>query len=612
MNLHEIIKQNMLRFGTKNLNEANIRLIEETEPDLMQYDWSKGGTVTWEKANINSIINYITARDSTKDYAKYAIYTPVMQWFAKNDGDATRESLMIWCGKDPYYGLGNVGETAKQNATTFGRPTKEIQQDLIAIANRWQTEVVDQLKGTSDLDGKFKSYFNMIPLALKKTADAGIWVEPEYITTLTSNLNKFIATKNKPATSAKTYPFLPNGGYTANDVKLAQGAVSSIQRNLSSGDNSKISSAGTMANIQADDAARARMLSDIQNKCYEKLKDPAFQDGIRAGKVVKLDISTIVKKADYIVFESGDASVAGKAAGISNKQVVSAPEIIKFQYPSVELPDNEYQGLQENFFGDDGVTLTLESKEGIQNIALTILGYIKELEKKFPNDSIQVQSANIFAYAATSTVNSAYGTGPAFKTAKLFNKENNVKLAKERCNSMTDYTNAMLDNYLGPIFKENNTQVIKNPNQINPNIGPLWESVGGSAFGKSFTIKDYGPLFQAAYAKDPTTTPKKFYADRKYDEAKKAEYETTYSPFRVSNISIALQIIVPQSVKDQLVDGDFVVAVAGEFTGKIEWRFWSLPKINLKLKGGKMPKLFKNMPKQTMPVFNGRTTKCFF
>ena len=175
---------------------------------------------------------------------------------------------------------------------------------------------------------------------------------------------------------------------------------------------------------------------------------------------------------------------------------------------------------------------------------------------------------------------------------------------------MASFTERVINEDLGKIISENSTQIIKNPAQLNPNVGPEWESVGGSILGKSVTIANYGPLFQDAYAKNPKLTPKAFYADRANSEQKKAEYEATYSPFRVAKIGIAVQLVMPKSLKDQAVEGEYVVSLAGGFEGGIQWSFWSWPKI--KLPNVKLPKVFKNMPMQTMPVFNGRTMKCTF
>ena len=613
MNLHEIIKQNMLRFGTKNLNESAIRLIEQKEPDLTQYDWSKGGTIAWENASIGSIIKYIMARDAAEDYSKYAIYTPVMNWFIKNDGPETRKSLMTWCGDDPYYGLGDIGEKAKESGTTFGRPTKETQQEVIDLADRY-VDVVNQLKGAGPLDGQVKAQLNRIAVALRTTAQKGIWIMPDYVSKLDAALTRFIQTKGTPSTNPKSYTFLPGGGYTQNDVNIATTEAGNIIKSLQSDTKtSQISGAATtQRNIMADNNARAKMLSEIQTQCFDKLKSPTFYDGIRDGKVIKLDIATIVKKADNIYFsKEGDVTVKGASKDVSNKQVtISTPEIIKFSYPPNEVSDADHIEMQKNFFEDDGTSLTYTSTTAVEAMVEEIYKFIDGIKKQYPNDPVEVQSINIFTYASTSTVNSSYGTGPAFKTLKVFNRENNVKLARDRCRSMIKVAEDAINSSLNQIIADNDTTIIKNPPQLNPNLGPLWESVGGSILGKAVTIENYGPLFQAAYAKNPKLTPKQFFVDRKDSAEKKAEYEATYSPFRVAKVGIAVQLIMPKSLKDQAVEGDYVVAVTAGFEGGISWSFWSWPKI--KLPNVKLPKIFKNMPKQTMPVFTGRTIKCTF
>ena len=86
MDLNRIIKENMLRFGTKNLTYEHLGNIisEQTteDPDLSKYDWSKMGSISWNNAPIKSLVNYVRAVDAGKSYTNYEIYELIacMDW----------------------------------------------------------------------------------------------------------------------------------------------------------------------------------------------------------------------------------------------------------------------------------------------------------------------------------------------------------------------------------------------------------------------------------------------------------------------------------------------------------------------------------------------------
>jgi hypothetical protein len=77
--------QEKMRILEMHYNAAGKKLINEqaenTEPDLSKYDWSNNGSVDFWKANTDTIIDYIIARDASKSYSKLQVYMPVMEWF---------------------------------------------------------------------------------------------------------------------------------------------------------------------------------------------------------------------------------------------------------------------------------------------------------------------------------------------------------------------------------------------------------------------------------------------------------------------------------------------------------------------------------------------------
>ena len=116
MSLTETLSKNLLRFGVKNLTveSKSALLTEQTEPDLSSVDWSRGGSVTWRDADVSSIIRYIMARDATQEYSNIEVYEPIFNWFAKHKTmPNVKDSLLVWCGDDPYYGLPNARQQAQ-------------------------------------------------------------------------------------------------------------------------------------------------------------------------------------------------------------------------------------------------------------------------------------------------------------------------------------------------------------------------------------------------------------------------------------------------------------------------------------------------------------------
>lgn len=113
------------------LYEAN----DSTPPDLSSNDWSEGGTVTWESANLIKIIDYTIAKDAQQEYSKLTVYKPVMDWFKENANDETytsyiRDSLIIWLGEDPYYGLATARKTAAESGSQYSEKPEGAVMDV--------------------------------------------------------------------------------------------------------------------------------------------------------------------------------------------------------------------------------------------------------------------------------------------------------------------------------------------------------------------------------------------------------------------------------------------------------------------------------------------------
>lgn len=617
-----ILEMHYKAAGKKLINEQ----VENTEPDLSKYDWSSNGTVDFWKANTDAIIDYIIARDSYKSYSKLQVYMPVMEWFKdvkkrKMSDEDVKKSLYIWVGKDPYYGLAAARANVKQ-ASTEDEGLEDAQYDELEtkewkeesakrmedLATKWETEVINQLNGTSDIDVKVKAQLAMIPKSLRSAVKSKIYLPNDVLTKYEKGINDYIKTKDKQNTNTKSFGFYTKGGFTQQDLINATKSKTDVQSSLQGGkykDN-------VYTDIAADDNIRLKLLSEIQAQVDEIIKNPQKRDNIRSGRVIELSVPKVISEADSIQFEEGTPTVEGQESGVGTKKSVELLRVLNFSYPDEDTPQDERDVQADNFFGDDRTTISNDAYMAMYDIAVKIKNLIVDLQKRYGTDKVSVLNIGVATFASTSTVNSSFGTGAGFKIPKAFNKGNNIRLVNARLNAMDT------------AFKENLTQVLskvydadENPisdkittlvKQAEPNKGPEWTSMGGNNYDVTYGIEDYGPLYQAAYAKDKNKTPKEFYVNRNTSEELKKDYETTYAGYRKSMVAVSVQMYVPEEISNDIPVGEFVITSVGNYSASIVW--WKRSKIDINWpKIGKIRFRSKRV-KGFMPPFNGRKISC--
>lgn len=625
--------QEKMRILEMHYNAAGKKLINEqaenTEPDLSKYDWSNNGSVDFFKANTDTIIEYIIARDSSKSYSKLQVYMPMMQWFKdakkrKMSDEDVKKSLYLWVGKDPYYGLAGARANVKQGSTEDEGvegaqydelETKELKAEsakmMTAYADKYETEVVNQLGGTSSLDGQVKAQLAMIPKSVREAVAKKIYLPKDIITSLEKGLQSFISKKDKPKSEAKdpskNLPFLTKGGYVDGDVKLATNSKASVFTYLTGGKNKD----NVYTDVSADDNVRLKLLSDIQNKVDEIIKNPQKRDKLRGGKVFELSIPKVISEADRIEFTEDTPTVEGQESGVGTQKSVELLRVLNFSYPAEETPQDERDSQADNFFGDDKTTISDDADMAMFNISTKIRDLIVDLQKRYGSDKVRVLNIGVATFASTSTVNSSFGTGEAFKTPKVFNKGNNIRLVNARLNAMDAFFKKELTSLLsrvedadGNVMSDKITTLVK---QAEPNKGPEWNTMGGSNYDATYGIQNYGPLYQAAYAENNKLTPRAFYATRKTEDLKK-DYEISYAGYRKSMVAVSIQLYVPEEIAKQTPSGEFVIVSAGNFYADIVW--WQRSKLEINWpKIGKI-KFGSRQPKGFMPPFNGRKTSC--
>lgn len=633
MDLNKILKENMLRFGTKNLTYEHLgNIISETpdpptEPDLSKYDWSSIGTITWKDAPIDKLVEYVRAVDAGKSYTQYEIYEPVMQWWKDHDSEDTRNSLLIWIGGEAnkYYGLKAARDADTESSKATGSFTpdelsamstttpvderlKKLGDDLLAQTNN--------LKGTSTLDGQAKSQLIIIAKMLIRTGEAGISVTDAGF----KQLSKIATDLPKSAFNWK-----PTGGYDDAALKSLKAIVTKMQAMLTTGTPSSVIDVDvTTSQIKSSitDDIRSRLLTQLQLQVDKKIANPQTRDGIFGGRIFDISVEKAVRNADTLVVtkDTEKLSVGGAYAGSSKSQVLDTV-VFHFAVPSLDLGEEERNLESQSLFEDDGTKLTPSAGAEIEMIVDQLRRKYRGIQDQFPDAPITVQRFEIRAFASTSCVNSSYKSGDFQGKNKVWNKANNNLLAKDRLKSMVNEMNAYLNEYLTDVSDNDGLVLkkLKNTFSINAaNVGPEWEFVGFGFVDNKGTVKSeksatyinqYGPLFQEAYKNDPKLTPKKFYnyEKRKVDEALKADYETTYGNYRVATISVQMEILAPKDLIQQVAEGEYVVSVVSGFGAEITWTRRSKRDKRGRGGGHRRGKIERFPP---MPVFRGRTLYC--
>jgi hypothetical protein len=573
------------------------RIMEEEnknseEPDLSEFDWSKGGQRTWRDAKISDILLYIKERDKGKDYTKFDPYEPVFEWFKNNENkvDEIKDSLLIWVGDNPYYGLEETRKKVAESNPQYLDQKAQPNDTLIQFSKDWDASI-DKLKGNSSTDKSVVNSLKVVSSLIKSSGEKGLSVD---LPVSWRGPNSFFKTIK--------VPYLPEGGYKEADAKLIKQQADNFKKRLSIGTKgSYVKSEDNLDLIKADDKSREGLLMEIEDQVQERIDNPIATDGIfRSNK----DISSIISKASNIKFSKSESS--NEIETEETIPVGSKPQYIKFIWPDESIPEKERDNFSYNFFLDDLTAVSGDSLDGMSKISREVQNAINNAQSKY-RESYEVVSIKINSFASTSKVNSSFGSMP-----KKFSPEGNIKLVEARHKSIYEAMNKKLIDTIGEDYtdsKENKvtSRIQRGQDLSYANAGPAWESVGGESYGQKFDISSYGPLFQAEYSKNKLITPKEFYSlkKRKNDPEIRKDYELTYSGYRKAWVTVTVElkgVVDPVNVN---IESD--VYVYGNFEAYIEWPFTDRSK---PAKGSGRTRYAK--PRDNMPKFEGRKIKCTF
>ena len=282
--------------------------------------------------------------------------------------------------------------------------------------------------------------------------------------------------------------------------------------------------------------------------------------------------------------------VEGKQKGIP---IMTEGDSDIFQYPPENTPEGERNTLSNNFFPDDGTSMSEESIGGIREQLRLLRKFINTQDSEVESQrtenglgeefKLDVSSINIFVYSSTSKVRTTYKSKD-----KSFSEGNNIKLAEDRSSAIENTVRNILKQ-----FDLDGYNIILASRIEKPNTGPGWTKLDGKyADGSDVPITAYGAMFQEAYKKNIKLTPQLFYGNRGNDWAKNAskilgreiaqqelsqEYNDIYGPFRMNLAGISVTLRKPTIVTKEEVGEDYlVIAVPGmglEFEANEEFSF---------------------------------------
>ena len=629
--MKSILAENMLRFGVKNLTESNVnnilQLLTEQNEDLT--DWSEGGKKTWEKAKLELIIKFVKEVDAKSggSFLNMPEYEAMMAWFAKNDSKETRASLKAWVFDNIVFG------GAKQPKVKKKDQKEDLGTISQALTNLEQIITVPQLYSDTNIANNLKKYIQQLQQEIKAYNAKGLSFTDsddvrDFIKQLMLIGSDVKIVINKIKNSSNTNVKLDKAGDSFWEDAEYYSSVKEILEYF-------------VDIFSGEDAGLAKILTvdtDGGDLKVDMTKSGANLSQIKTNVISSLQKSVIDAEGKKALSNFSKAIMAAKSISITNQmsEIKSGwaeyTEITKeatmsdisspiFCFPPLNIPQGEQRNaMGRSMFADNSISVSSQAETALNAQIQAAAAFIQEYQQKVEAIKAQVNtdvpdmeiiSFQYSAYSSTSTVNTTYGD-----KRRRSNKANNIPLATGRYNAMIAKMKELIENN-----DTLNEFDVEGPSEqfLYPNVGPEWMSVGGKLpDGTQITIKDYGPLFQQAYARDPKITPQRFYGLRSTPQLKQ-EYESVYAKYRQSTCAFTIQLRIPELLAKQEVIQDFLVGGTPEMLIDVQFPAgvdWTGMKRKFKRGVKKIGTGIKKMGGGSrsggapMPVFKGRSTGC--
>ena len=626
-----LLAKNLLRFGVKNLTESNVnnilQLLTEQNEDLT--DWSQGGKKSWETANLGLIIKFVKEVDAKSGgaFLQMKEYEAMMAWFAKNDSKETRASLKAWVFDNIVFG------GAKQPRVRKKDQKADLGTISQALTNLEQIITIPQLYSDTNIANNLKKYIQRLQQEIKAYNAKGLSFTDsgdvrEFIQALMLIGSDVKIVINKIKNSSNTNVKLDKAGSSFWEDAEYYSSVKEILEyfaDIFSGEDAGLAKILTVdtdgGDLKVDITKSGANLSQIKTNVISSLRKSVidaegqkalsnFSKAIMAAKSI-----SITNQMSEIKSGWSEYTEITKEATMSD---VSSPI---FCFPPLNIPEGEQRNaMGRSMFADNSISVSSQAETALNAQIQAAAAFIQEYQQKVESIKAQVNtdvpdmeiiSFQYSAYSSTSTVNTKYGD-----KRERSNKANNIPLATGRYNAMIAKMKELIENN-----DTLNEFDVEGPSEqfLYPNVGPEWMSVGGKLpDGTQLTIKDYGPLFQQAYARDPKITPQRFYGLRSTPQLKQ-EYESVYAKYRQSTCAFTIQLRIPELLAKQEVIQDFLVGGTPEMLIDVQFPAgvdWTGMKRKFKKGVKKIGTGIKKMGGGSrsggapMPVFKGRSTGC--
>lgn len=610
--------------------QKNTWLIKE---QVLKYtDWTEGGKKQWENARIKNIIAYVEERDSDEKFSQSPIYLGMLQWFEENDSPETRESLRNWLGDDLTFGLDNSLEkiagkvmstsglkgvdktqslanlNTDQNKKVTQTPEDSIKQKealgtILKVKNKLATSPSDQIyvdiKKEVDRLNKELTAFNSKNVFI--TTDAS-----SEIINLMNYIFSALGTKGVFSVSYEDNNYGPMTGdeliKTLKDVDVRYYAENDSRVQLSTEQTSPY---------------KESIIAQLTVQASEQLQNKAFLDGFFRG--FNPTPQTMIIKAKDIKITTEDISVFSQYQNEKKKEINTGTQLIttSYSWPPDNIGTEERDRISRNFFEDNGITITEETKAELRKkVAEAVAEYKRIMTES--NNTATPKGLYLNFYSSTSKVRTAYSDKKG-----EYNETNNIALSQDRIQAMKDFLNEILDE--SELSDFDRTIVLE---LSDPNRGPGWNNTESTYLdGTPMDFKTAyatAPLYLKAQARYPKLTPRQFYGIRDEVAVRKAsqlagtkigaqalqdEYEKLYSLFRHATCGFNMTMEAPKTIVNTPKETDFIVSTSGGLGVMIVWTNieWDLDiDIDTKKLKNKTRIFFIRLGRA---LFNGKTKK---
>ena len=571
--------------------KASKFLFEQDEKEYI--DWTENGSKTWETANIKNIIEYIKQRDSSSEFSNSPIYLSMLQWFLDHDNEETRKSLKNWVGSNPTYGIGkslesNVSDVMSKTGLKGTDKTKSLtstsnpqekgdnqdlinkQKDAINILNKVKTKLSSINNQTYN---DIKKQVDRLLLELNEFNNKKVYMSIETSQDIIDNMNHIL---------------MAFGNGDSYNISYESDALGTLDLKEMLSNLKYIDLRGESESAVVDlvdeqtSPYKSSIIAELTTQAANQLQNKTFLDGFFRG--VNPTMSDMIIKAKNITIETQDIEVLSKYKEEKNKSDETGFELIdkSYQWPPKNISNEERNELSKNFFEDDDVTITNETKAQLQKQVSDAVAEYKRIMTESNNKAVP-KGLYMSFYSSTSKVRTAYSDKKG-----NYDETNNIPLSKDRIESMKTYLNELIDNSeLGDFNKVTILEL------SDPNVGPGWNKLDsvymdGSPMPFNVAYKN-APLFvQANKRYNGKLTPRQFYGARDINAQKNAskylgkevsitalenEYENLYSSFRHASCGFNLIMQAPKGI-DNKKDMDFIVSTSGGLGVIIYWTSW--------------------------------------